>query len=557
MSTAAMLNPPANLVSDASVSQKSARSSTAVGRPVPQSKAFKTTLANKDVVSMFNDSLNPSSDGSKLPIVHKKYDDVKGLANRFLKALSFIRDMAAVGANFPGPRNFLAEYVVALTRQFQESFTAPEIGSYIPAATLEATDYSKVPPELATLYVKTYSEVKKCNIVNIMIVVCKNLSAHKGSLVDVNNLQDQFLKGAGSIFSPFPSLPQLNIKQIYSTIGEKDKQMLLAILSRLYTITHEVHEIVISPDADMGELVHIVLSSIDEVKKQIPRCEQAFEKIAESVEMLKGNFNTYYSDYVSSGNSSIILENFVLDVSKASKTSTAVTAQFRRIITHYRKMSSNNNDPKLKALFGQAEANFREANDTKSEPPSITDESADIVSDIPAEATEATPDGSAVAPIADSEEGKAARNRRKKAKSRAKAKEKALAVVSSTEPVGIDDLFHACEFGIHLDEERESGQHSATTADTDIGLADELDLEQRLKSKLADVFLGEDSLPEDSEQCLKTKLVRKILGTGAPAESHEVGISVVNEESGPQEAEEQDFETPREDEGDAVVLVHT
>jgi len=329
---------------------------TTEGRPATsQSKTLKSTLANKDVVGLFNDTLNPSCDAAKLPIVHKKYDDVKSLVNRFLKALSFIRDMSAVRSAFPGPQGHLSSYIDGLTKQFEETFIAPDIGIYIPAeTTLGTADYSKVPPNDAIQFVKVYNDVKKCNLTNIVVVVCKNLSAHKRALIDTNNLSDKFLREAGSIFAPFPSLSQLNIKQIYTTIGGKDKLLLLTVLSRIYTISHEIHDIVSSPDADLNELVTIVLASIDEVKKQIPRCGDAFKKIAESVGMLKGNFGSYYKDYVSSGNSSIILENFVLDVSKDSKTSPAVTAQFRNIIKHYRRMTANTNDPKLRSLFGQA-----------------------------------------------------------------------------------------------------------------------------------------------------------------------------------------------------------
>jgi len=103
------------------------------------------------------------------------------------------------------------------------------------------------------------------------------------------------------------------------------------------------------------------MSSIDDVKKQIPRCDQAFNKISESVGLLKGNFNSYYKDYISSNNPTIIMENFVLDVSKNTRASPVLTAQFRKIIAHYRKIASQQaNNPKLQTLFQQVDKNFQE-----------------------------------------------------------------------------------------------------------------------------------------------------------------------------------------------------
>jgi len=379
------------------------------------SKALKATLANKDVVSMFNDTLSPTDDPSKLPIIHKKYTELAALISRFRTALRFIYDMAPLAVQFPVPRAQLGEYLAALERQSGEVFVAPDIAKHIgPPTLVDGGEYATVPKELASECVKCYNMLKSHNLVNVVVVTCKNLTPHKVALADVDKLQDGFLLDAGHVYAPFPGLAQLNIKHIYQTFAARDRRLLLTVLSRLYTISHRVFEIVTSPDANLDELVSIVLSSIDDVKKSIPRCEDAFKKIAESVDLLRSNFSGYHKDYVVSGNSGIILENFVLDVAKNSKSSPRVTAQFREIIKRYRSMI-NTNDPKLRQLFGQAEANFREASGEESKAGAQGD-AADAAA--PASAQ----DSLVVAPAtASGAKSNAVKNRKKKAKARARA----------------------------------------------------------------------------------------------------------------------------------------
>jgi hypothetical protein len=118
------------------------------------------------------------------------------------------------------------------------------------------------------------------------------------------------------------------------------------------------------------------MGSIEEVKKAIPRCDQAFQKIIDSISLLKGNFSNYYKDFTISGNPTIIMENFVLDVSKNTKSSPTVMAQFRKIISHYRKLASQHaSNPKLQSLFSQVDANFKELEKCESSDSSSDNES--------------------------------------------------------------------------------------------------------------------------------------------------------------------------------------
>ena len=345
------------------------------GRVKIKSKVVRSTLANKDVLDMFQGVLGTSDGAATLSVTHPKYLRIQGHLERFVRLLNALYGSSLM-AMFPGPREHLGAYADALARQLAASFNAPDFarwlsppaaaaaGAGIEAYVTTAADYARVPPEVVARFGEVFTAAKKCNVVNAAIVTCKNLVPHKKSLENQGGLRDRFLtKGAGMSFAPLPDLPQVNFKHIYidDRLSPANREFVLAVLHKMYTISHDVYEAVSAPDVDVNDFVEVIMNSIGEVKKHIPRCDQAFQKIIDSVDLLKGNFNGYYKDFTASGNPTIIMENFVLDVSKNTKASPAVTSQFRRIIAHYRKIASQQGShPKLQSLFAQVDANFQE-----------------------------------------------------------------------------------------------------------------------------------------------------------------------------------------------------
>ena len=333
------------------------------GRPKIKSKVVKATLANKDVLDMFQGVLGTAEGSATLSITHPKYVKIQTHVERFIKLLEAFHSSNLMGM-FQGPKEHLCNYIEALKNQYAESFTAPDFSQWVSSIMFMPEDYAKIPPELVAKFGESFTVVKKCSIVNTVIVTCKNLIAHKKSIENGNDLKDKFItKGAGMTFAPLPDLPHINFKQIYidDRLSKIDKEFILVILHKMYTISHDVYDAISSPDVDVDEFVSVIMSSIGDVKKHIPRCDQAFQKIIDSVDLLKGNFNGYYKDFAASGNPTIIMENFVLDVSKGTTSSPAITSQFRRIISHYRKLASQQaSNPKLQSLFAQVDANFQE-----------------------------------------------------------------------------------------------------------------------------------------------------------------------------------------------------
>jgi len=331
-----------------------------------KSKVVKSTLQNKDVIDMFHGVIG--TDGASISIIHPKYELIETNIKRFLQVLDILHNVKFM-CYFEAFRDNLDMYLFSLRRQFIDAFKAPSLEPYFAASneivhklSPVSRDYTKIPVDVVNAFNEIYAEIKKCNLINTVIETCKNLIQYKKSIEDINDLKDKFLLKGGMNFSPLPFLI-FNFKKIYidDRLSEDNKDFILTILHKLYTISHEIYDTLSSPDIDVNEFVTIIMSSIDDVKKQIPRCDQAFNKISESVGLLKGNFNSYYKDYISSNNPTIIMENFVLDVSKNTRSSPVLTAQFRKIIAHYRKIASQQaNNPKLQTLFQQVDKNFQE-----------------------------------------------------------------------------------------------------------------------------------------------------------------------------------------------------
>ncbi len=129
----------------------------------------------------------------------------------------------------------------------------------------------------------------------------------------------------------------------------------------LFKTTYDIYEIVTSPDIDISKFSDIIIQSIQQAKKMIPRANRAFRKIEDSVELLKNNFQGYYKDFISTKNPTIILENFILDCSKENGDDVDIelARQFKKIVMFYQKKSQGKiKDPRVNQLFDMLNKNF-------------------------------------------------------------------------------------------------------------------------------------------------------------------------------------------------------
>jgi len=217
--------------------------------------------------------------------------------------------------------------------------------------------YDKTQEDLNNLYKK----LKDNECIKLIISTCGNLSRHSKFINDRKNLDDGFIKREPGLSMILLSFSNLDFKHIWISpkMTNMIKKFILNIISHTFEIGYEVYDIITSPDIDIRKFSNVLVTSLDKLRKQIPRCDHAFNIILDSVKMLENNFKGYYKSSVEAHNPSIILESFVIDISTKQHHSPKVTQEFRKIIMHIRKVAGNNNDPRVKKLFGMLNNQFK------------------------------------------------------------------------------------------------------------------------------------------------------------------------------------------------------
>lgn len=204
-------------------------------------------------------------------------------------------------------------------------------------------------------FLRYFNKAKKAPVVHTVINTCGNLVQYKSSLKDKDSLSDKFMTKTSMLtFSPVVDL-EVNFKLIYISdiIDTTEKEFILLTLHKLYGISVEMYEEYSKVDIDTEQFVKAVRTTVEKLRKQIPRCDEAFKKILDSTELLRDNYGDYYKDYVGSNNSMIIAENFIQDVAGTVDRSPKLALQFRKIIQHLRDMTTKlaAHDPKYKNTF--------------------------------------------------------------------------------------------------------------------------------------------------------------------------------------------------------------
>lgn len=196
-----------------------------------------------------------------------------------------------------------------------------------------------------------YQALKESFIVEEYLKVCKNLQQGEACIKDRANLTDTFIRrSVGDDLFIF-EFSKINFKHLFSHILEENlpdkkdladaKYYILLMFNMLYLTTHDIYNIVSSPDVDIDKLSELIVQAIGSAKKQIPRCDKAFRLIENSVDLLKNGMSSYYKQFVASGNPFSIFENFIGDLSEELHIDTQTMNQFKRIIFHFRKRAES------------------------------------------------------------------------------------------------------------------------------------------------------------------------------------------------------------------------
>lgn len=376
-------------------------------------KVLKNALSDSDVSGVFSSFISGNGKPS-LSAAGPKYKGIRDNTDRYVKLLAAIAEIAPEFAEISAEaaeRFAVPEFGIAPLTKFDHDVACQQLGD----ARAE---------EILQTFFQTLTLVKESDIVAQQIHTCKNLIAYKTQLGALKALLADNQGGEsssenagtakltrtfvdllpGSLFylvapTDRSRAAPVNFKQTLAGEPELTERrlFLLSALVKTYEITLDTYNSLTSPDMDAEEFTGVVEPAIAQLKTQLPGCDAAFRIMLNSTDLLRNKFSTYYSDYVESSNPTIIMENFVLDVSKTQKTSPRVMLQFRKIIAFYKKQQSlRSSDPKLAAVFRHVDNSFQEIERLKKKPtsagaetPSPGDAGEGASTDPPLEADEA------------------------------------------------------------------------------------------------------------------------------------------------------------------------
>jgi hypothetical protein len=192
--------------------------------------------------------------------------------------------------------------------------------------------------------VKKYKMIKESPLIKQIIVLFNNLNKYD---TDIKNLDDAFVRkfvGFDLFLFPFSTL---NFKLLLS--DESGVKYYLTVLSLLLKFSEQIYKTFVKPDIDPRKFGEVVVAAIGELKKRIPRCDDAFKAIENSINLFEGNFDTYYKNFVTSKNPTIIIESFIADICDRNEGNSQVESQMKQIIKFIRTEMSKQNvkDPKM------------------------------------------------------------------------------------------------------------------------------------------------------------------------------------------------------------------
>jgi hypothetical protein len=235
----------------------------------------------------------------------------------------------------------------------------------------ESLSESKTDKADSTLVNNEYKKMKASSEVRQIMITTSKLGKYKNYIGDVSNLSESFINREPGLSLIPLSYSKLDLKTLWASdkMTKICKKYILTVISRIYNIGTDIYKIITSPDIDIKKFSTVLIDSINKMRKQIPRCDNAFNIIADSVKMLETNFSGYYRNSVEAENPSIIIESFIVDVSVKQKSSPRITQQFKKIVMFMRKRSSSTTDPRVKKLFKMLNSQFGAMDGNAESPP--------------------------------------------------------------------------------------------------------------------------------------------------------------------------------------------
>ena len=318
----------------------------------PAVKKIKIPLGNGELLTnMFNQLVGTAVD---ISITYPKYVAAKRLCGQLVTVFEKFTN---------SPLMALPMYAVEKTEI--NAFCVKSRADINATFDQDLTDYSwnlnLVADDIKENFSKSYTDMKVSAIVNVFIVMCDSMAPYRKNFKDSEKLDHKFIICmADTEWCPFP-FSRFNAKTLFDIqgVGEHTINFFMTVLNKAYEFSYGLYEILSSPDVDIDAFVDLIRENLEAIQKipELSRCGRAFAKIYKSLDLLRTNFGDYYKDFLSTQDNTVIIQNFILDVSKQTGADIQLTGQFRKIIMYYRKISNSNgvSNPQITELTSQVD----------------------------------------------------------------------------------------------------------------------------------------------------------------------------------------------------------
>lgn len=278
---------------------------------------------------------------------------------KFIQVRNFLLKIYLIMKQFSGIKDLdqdypcLAEPLQEL-KNFTESLKSDLV---LPDKEETESSYEDIPQDKLNVL---YKKIKDHKYVRMCVAMCSRLTRYKKYIEDCEKLSDYFISlEPGLSFMIFDSFGcSLNLRKLWMEpkITPAFKKYFLCVLNKLYFITKDIYNVIVTPDIDIDEFSELLMNKIQQFERvpQLHRCTRAFNKIKNSVNLLKSNFSNYYKESIKCNNPGIIMESFIMDISQDGNADARLAFEFKQIINYIdemRKHSSNKDNAKANKMM--------------------------------------------------------------------------------------------------------------------------------------------------------------------------------------------------------------
>lgn len=345
-------------------------------------KIIRKQMANDGELSdMFNQMMGTGQ--INLEIAYPRYLRLRELLAKlrdlYTSAAGTIRLLQRANTYYATPKRHILAFCANITGVLAES----SIPACIDVDKYMLDGFKGIPAAEVEQFAKLYELVKNSQVCKMCIMTYDELSHYKDKVNYTGVPDHRFVFNIiGCDWRPL-KFTRLDIVGLLMDDSSADNaRTVMELLRATYELTASLFNELQSPDVDVDKFVEVIAASLEQIKKipELHRCTQAFRKIEESLDLLKSKFNTYYHDFVVTKDSTIIMQHFILDVSKSSDDVPAkVTAQFGQIIAYYRKSTRGKiQDPMMAKLLDRLTESLGHLNGANEPGDAINDVANDI-----------------------------------------------------------------------------------------------------------------------------------------------------------------------------------